>query len=39
MLYAISNRTAAILLNIFVYLIPGALLLIATIILVRRKRK
>lgn len=39
MLYAISNRTAGILLNIYVYLIPGVLLLIATIILVRRKRK
>ncbi|QEC44435.1 Gldg family protein [Pseudobacter ginsenosidimutans] len=37
--FSISNKTAGILLGIYVYLIPAALLLIAAIILVRRKRK
>jgi ABC-2 type transport system permease protein len=38
-LFTISNRTAGILLGIYVYLIPGALLLLAIILLLRRKRK
>ncbi|MGN6421358.1 MAG: Gldg family protein [Pseudobacter sp.] len=38
-LYRISYNTAGIMVNIYVYLVPAVLLLAATILLVRRKRK